>query len=166
MPVPPGSTKARRPTNLKILSGTFRPSLANKDEPKPLAEIPPAPAHLDADEQAAWKYFSEILGPFRIVTKQDEIALERLACCLVEVRRAQEVIRQRAKDGKTDPTYESVGPKGTTMRRVEPIFSALAEAERRLRDWLGRFGLTPADRSRVSTGENGNGKKRKEDEFA
>jgi phage terminase small subunit len=52
------------------------------------------------------------------------------------------------------------------MQRVKPIFSALAEAERRLRDWLGRFGLTPADRSRVRRASDGKGKKRKEDEFA
>jgi phage terminase small subunit len=74
------------------------------------------------------------------------------------------VIAEAAEGGHRE-TYESVGKNGT-MQRVKPIFAALAEAERRLRDWLGRFGLTPADRSRVSTGDNGKGKKRKEDEFA
>jgi P27 family predicted phage terminase small subunit len=167
MPVPPGSTKARKPTHLKILKGSFRASRGNALEPKLPAEIPAPPERLDAEEKEAWTYYAELLGPLRIVTRQDAIAFERLVCCHVEVMRAQAVIRKQATEEKdTDPTYETVGQNGQRMLRVKPIFAALTEAERRLRDWLGRFGLTPADRSRVQTGDNGKGKKRKEDEFA
>jgi hypothetical protein len=149
MPVPPGSTKARKPTHLKILKGSFRPSLANALEPKLPAEIPHGTEHLDADEKEAWTYYAELLGRFRVVTRKTD----RVRAPRVLPRRgprAQAVIRKQATEGDTDPTYETRRPKRTAMLRVKPIFAALAEAESRLRDWLGRFGLTPADRSRVT----------------
>jgi len=44
------------------------------------------------------------------------------------------------------------------MRRSRPEIADIADADRRFCMWLSRFGMTPADRSRVSAAmpESGN----------
>jgi hypothetical protein len=162
MPVPPGSTKARKPTHLKILKGSFRPGRSNALEPKLPPETPIAPEALAADEKAVWAQFVDVIGPMRVATKQDFAAFQALVLCQTKIDRLEGRLRL---DPDKKETYESVGKNGS-MWRVKPEFTLLSELYRQLQGWLGRFGLTPGDRSRVSAGDNGKGKKRKEDEFA
>ncbi|EHH68391.1 hypothetical protein GMO_11610 [Gluconobacter morbifer G707] len=57
-------------------------------------------------------------------------------------------------------TYVTIGKSGP-MVRMRPEVAAIADANRRVAMWLARFGLTPADRSRVGAAEE-----KKENPFA
>jgi len=169
MPVPPGSTKARVPTALKLLRGTLNKSREAKQSRSPPAVtlgIPDAPDHLDEEESAAWERFARILSPLRVCAQEDFAALESLVTAWVQVQRLRAELRADAAAGDKKLTYESVNDKGATMQRVKPAVTALNEVDRRLKDWLGRFGLTPADRGRVSADTDGKKAGDREAEFA
>jgi hypothetical protein len=45
------------------------------------------------------------------------------------------------------------GGKGLPVRRARPELAVIADADRRLLMWCQRFGMSPADRARVSVTE-------------
>jgi hypothetical protein len=93
MPVPPGSTKARKPTHLKILKGSFRPGRDNALEPKLPPETPIAPEALAEDEKATWQRFADVIGPMRVATKQDFAAFQALVLCQTKIDRLEKRLR-------------------------------------------------------------------------
>lgn len=165
MPTPIGSTKARVPTPLKLLKGSLNPSRENKRAPKVRARVPPAPEHLDVEERTAWQRFARILSPLKVCASEDFAALESLVTTWVQAQRLRAQLRRDAEGGDKDLTYETTNAMGGEMQRIKAAVTALNEVDRRLKDWLGRFGLTPADRGRVSADTNGKDPKDPEAEF-
>lgn len=165
MPVQKGTTKARKPTALKLLHGSLNKSRENAAEPEPEVGPPAAPEYFTAAERAAWERFSAELLDLRVLTKVDWAALEALSCVYAKWQQAQQALRDQAKAGDDSLTYETVGEGGVTMQRVKPEMQILKELGQQLKDWLGRFGLTPADRGRVSGGKKNGSSARPEDEF-
>jgi P27 family predicted phage terminase small subunit len=165
MPVHKGSTKARVPSKLKLLRGTFNGSRSNPDEPETEAEIPTPPEYLTALQRSVWMDVSEVLQDYRVTSPIDAMAFETLVCTWADCRKLRQDIRDQAAAGDDSLTYESLGEGGAEMRRVKPEMQLLKEREASLRDWLGRFGLTPADRGRVSSKPDKRGWE-PEDEFA
>lgn len=145
MSVPKGSTKARRPTVLKIIRGTENVTLKNKREPASAFSVPAAPSYFTKAERTAYDRFGECLDRTRVCTKDDFAALELLATTYCEMQRLRQALRDEDPD---DLTYETFNKYGA-VRRIRPELSALADVDRRLLGLLGRFGLTPADRGRV-----------------
>lgn len=165
MPVERGSTKARKPTALKLVKGTLNKSRANKAEPQVDVRIPDPPDHLDEDERAAWTKYAGLLGPMRVCAAEDFAALESLVTVWVQAQRLRAQLREDAKTGDKKLTYESITESGGKIERAKAALTTLNEVDRRVEKWLGKFGLSPADRSRVSAGK-ADGKKTGEDEFA
>ena len=64
----------------------------------------------------------------------------------VELRRLQAEVAQLPAFERTD----------SGLLKRHPGISAIADYDRRYLSWLTRFGLTPADRSRVSASTDGN----------
>jgi P27 family predicted phage terminase small subunit len=159
-----GATKARKPTVLKIVGGTNNVTRQNKKEPKVHPEVPGAPEYLTKQERAAYERFAASLGDMRCTTKDDFAALEQLACTYAEMQRLRQALRD---EDPNDLTYETFNKYGA-VRRLRPELTALGDVDRKLLALLGRFGLTPADRSRVNDeGLDGEGSKPRsgEDEF-
>ena len=140
------SGRPRKPTHLKLVTGTLQNCRANKEEPTPQRGIPTAPAHLSAFAAAAWPHVSKVLDDMGVLSDADAIALEGLCEAYAELRRARAALQQLGSD-----TYETVGKDGNSMRRAYPEVAMMQDADRRLQSWLSKFGLTPADRSRVSS---------------
>ena len=140
--------RPRKPTKLKLLKGTAQKCRMNPKEPKPARGIPSPPPHLSDRAKTAWGYVGGLLDRMGIVTEGDALGLEGLCQCYSELVEAREALRER---GAT--TYESVNGGGGTMYRAYPEVALVADADRRFRGWLQAFGLTPADRSRVSASE-------------
>jgi len=90
-------------------------------EPQPQGSLGDAPAHLNEDEQAVWAEIASLFAS-GVVTNQDRLAFELLACLISQFRHN----REGMKSGELS------------------LLSSL----------LGRFGLTPSDRSRVCVGPN------------
>lgn len=80
----------------------------------------------------------------RITTADDAAAFELLCSSWAEAQKLREVLRREG------VTYETLKSQGTRMVRARPELTALGDIDRRVLNLLARFGLTPADRSRVS----------------
>jgi P27 family predicted phage terminase small subunit len=156
--------RPRKPTHLKLVTGTAQPCRTNKNEPAPRRERPSCPSHLGDQARVAWGALSVVIDRLGVLTEADGLALEGLCSAYVDMLEARQslglplvyrytddvgdiVERVMAEGGER--YYWTVG-KGGAMRRTRPEVADIADADRRICAWLTKFGLTPADRSRVS----------------
>lgn len=137
--------RPRTPTALKLVKGTAQPCRTNRKEPKPRREIPSPPAHLSDRAKTAWGAVALILDRMGIVTEADGVALEGLCEAYADLVDARVRLRERG-----SPTYKTISQTGSVMFRAYPEVAMVSDADRRLGFWLGRVGMTPADRSKVS----------------
>jgi P27 family predicted phage terminase small subunit len=130
----------------------------NAAEPKPARVIPSPPEHLSPDARVAWGRFAAILDRSGVLTEADAAALEQVAETYAEIV----ALRQ---DIAVNGRFQVVETKaGGEMERMRPAYSALMDADRRLKAWLVEFGQTPAARSKVKS--NGGEDAEKEDPAA
>ena len=151
--------RPRKPTIVKEVSGTARKHRMNAAEPKPGAASFNPPEHLSDAAKEAWREISGIAEQMGVLTETDPVVLEGIAGTLADLRKARaalgrplmvsrggEVV-QLAEGGER---YYWTDGAGGPMRRTRPEVADIADADRRLLGWIQKFGLSPADRSRVS----------------
>ena len=136
----------RLPTEIKRMKGTLEPSRTNPAEPKPPRGIPEAPTDLSDAAKNEWQRIALILDGMGILTTADQFAMAQLAEAIATYKTAQATIRRRG----GNLTYEAEARDGKILVRTYPEVSIMNEADKRIGYWLTRFGMTPADRSRVS----------------
>jgi phage terminase small subunit len=147
--------RPRKPTLLKIVAGTTQPCRINANEPKPTRERPSSPAHLSNRGKAAWAEASIIADRMGVLTEADPIALEGLAEAIADIRAARASLDRPMMYGDVvmaaaGERYYWTEGKGGPMRRARPEIADIADADRRVGAWVARFGISPADRSKVS----------------
>jgi P27 family predicted phage terminase small subunit len=148
----------RKPTQLKVIQGTFRRHRALPNEPKParVTRLRP-PAHLSARAKAAWRAVARIAGAMGVLTVADQLALEAVAGALADLRAAREALAKPLIRTDADGIERELAAGGGryywngAMRRQRPELGDITDAEHRLWVGLGRFGLSPSDRARVAT---------------
>lgn len=113
------------PTTLKLVRGNPGKRPLNKEEPQPERRAPEKPARLTGSAASTWKQLSAYLERMGVLTIADGLALELLC------------------DAYSD--YLAARKKGW-HQRAEAAF-------KRIKSLLIEFGLTPASRSRIKTGE-------------
>lgn len=172
MPMPIGGTRKMKPTQLKVATGSDlkHPERMNKAEPKNVTRgIPPAPPYLSEGEKDAWRKFGAVLdGAFHVLTKEDFAAFESLCCSYDEVRRLRDSLRKAEEVLCEEPKFNKAGDPVGVILKARPEWALLNQADSRLMQWLGRFGLTPGDRGRVTdldVGVAGGGKANPDREF-
>lgn len=148
--------RPRKPDHLKLVSGTAQPCRMNKKAPKPKQKRPTMPRHLSAKAKAGWKEAVAVAARMGVLTEADSLALEMMAEAISDVRTARASLAQPLMLGEEvfaagGERYYWTSGKGGPMRRQRPEIADINEAERRFAMWATKFGLTPADRSRVST---------------
>lgn len=148
-----------KPTTLKIIAGTARPSRINAAEPQPALAEPDAPECLSDCARKHWDRLSAMLYSMHVLTQMDEEALAALCEALGDAEKARASLAHPAVDGGGRQlcaggslTYVTDGKAGP-MIRPRPEVTMIADADRRVALWLSRFGLTPADRARVQVSE-------------
>jgi len=131
-----------KPTNLKLLEGTFRPDRANKNEPKPDPGIPDPPECLSPVALEKWKRITPELESLGLLTQIDGDALARYcqhyAIWVEAVGNVQE-IGLVVKSKKGNPIQN---PYLGIANRANDILAKL-ESE---------FGMTPSSRTRIGVG--------------
>ena len=137
--------RPRKPTRLKVIQNTARLCRLNPDEPLFDIEIPAPPEHLSDRAKMFWKTIADILTSKGIVAAVDACSLESMAETYSEMVAAR--LKLRDKGG---PTYETTNQRGDKMFRAYPEVAIVSDCDRRLCAWYARFGMTPADRSRVA----------------
>lgn len=156
------------PTETKKRRGTLQPCRTNFNEPQFEAAMPECPAHLSEIAREVWGRVCLILSGKGVLTVADTFALECLCESYADMRYAREALKHRGfflthdgKPAKADTpqedlvfvqsdTYQSFGEGGSNMWRPYPERAMIADAERRFKSWCASFGMTPADRSKIS----------------
>ena len=83
-------SRPRKPTSLKLVTGTDRADRRNGGEPEPqlLEDLTP-PAHLAARSAAVWTELAPMLRRIQLLTEADTIALEMLCDAVADYRLAR-----------------------------------------------------------------------------
>jgi P27 family predicted phage terminase small subunit len=128
----------KKPTQAKIIQGTFRKDRAPAKEPKPekVSNVPKPPAYLSKYAKKVWKDLAEELVEKGILTVVDLPALE--ACC-----------EETGKKGKRTLARYMKGRNSQTM----PEYTAMNKAWATFKSFLTEFGLTPASRTKLEIAE-------------
>ena len=129
----------RKPTALKLLRETLKPSRVNLNEPQPAVKLPKPPAEVGPIGRKEWRRVGRHLLQLGIVSELDMVALALYAKTW---ERWIEAERQLTKFGtviiKDNFPVQS------------PYLRIATEAMVQLKNLLIEFGMTPASRSRVS----------------
>ena len=142
MPGPP-----RKPSAMRELGPPLHRK-KNKSEPKPDLLKNPAPPHwLTRKGKAAWRNLAPLLSKLKVLTEADRKTLELLCDAYSEFRENRQVIIDQG------PTYTTTTPTGDVMVRPRPEVAMYQDAFKRLFPLMQHFGMTPASRTKISTGE-------------
>jgi len=141
------------PTALKVLKGTDQPCRTNKKEPKLKAQNLAVPAHVTGKARWCWRRLVKVIGPMRVMTKADAVALEEAAYAYADLLQTREVLEEQGY------TYESETEDGRVLVRRRPEVEIHGDAWRRLEKMITHFGISPSSRTKVSTLEGSNKKK-------
>lgn len=137
--------RPRKPRALKLVLGTDRPDRANARAPSPASvSLPAPPKGFSARQKRAWKELAALVDPMRITSSADVVAFREMARCLAMIDQANEELEEY---GRTD--YEMTTEAGTAYRKYSQV-ETIATYQKILDAKLGRFGMTPADREKVS----------------
>ena len=146
----------RKPTQTKIIHGTFRKDRAPKNEPQPekVLEIPRPPSHLSKYAKKAWKSLAGELVDKGILTVIDTLALETCCEAYGQYRLAYEAVfrpidRKTRKRGKRTFAEYMKGENSQTT----PEYAAMNKAWMTFKSYLAEFGLTPASRTKLEITE-------------
>jgi P27 family predicted phage terminase small subunit len=131
----------KKPTPLKILQGTDRADRRNKNEPKPKPAIPDPPEHLSEYAKKEWDKITKILLPLGLLTDLDAAALAGYCQAYGRWRLAEEELEK-------SPGLVIKTISGNYIQN--PLVGIANKAMEHLRKFITMFGLSPADRSRVS----------------
>lgn len=121
---------------------------------RPEVGAPPVPTGMSREGRKAWKQLVPELLHYNLVSKVDGPALEALCetiGLLKVLRRSinskQELLLSEDKDPALAVTTST--PNGMAVQ--SPIYQAMNREQDKLKAWLAEFGLTPAQRARVTT---------------
>ena len=139
MPGPPP-----KPTASLRLSGSWR---AGKRQGEPALPIvmPKPPEWLDGPAREAWDELAAAVGPMRVLTNSDALALAQLAEYLARWKHAT---AQITRYGDVLPVKDDAG-KTVSLKR-SPYVAMQLEYGLMIRRMMQEFGLTPSARSRLT----------------
>lgn len=133
-------TRPRKPTNLKILQGTYRPDRANPNEPKPDICIPDAPEFLSDRALQEWQRIAPALAEMGLLSQLDKMALAAYCSAVARLWQAEEQLK-----------IEGVTVTNERGRRIKnPLVDVANAASKQISLFASQFGMSPSTRSGVS----------------
>lgn len=142
-----------KPTQLKVIQGTYRKDRAAANEPQPekVSNVPKPPAYLTKYAKTLWVSLATELTEQGILTKIDIPALE--ACCEAygQYRAAHEAVFH-PHDPDTGKRIKRTLEEYMDKRNSQtmPEYTAMTKAFNLFKTYLIEFGMTPASRGRIS----------------
>lgn len=138
--------RPKTPESIKKLTGTSRKDRANPRAPAPAPiKMPAPPKGLNRYELEAWKQLAKLIDPLRVAAPADLVAFRQMVITVATIEQARDELA--AAGG--DLTYEVTTEAGVSIRK-RPELEIILQFKKQLSIDLSRFGLTPADRARVS----------------
>lgn len=130
-----------KPTNLKVLHGD-RSDRINRAEPVPGQSAIVPPEWLEEDALEVWHRLAPDLTDKQVLTAWDVDAFAVACDAMALYRRAARAV--------SDEGLTQVGMKGGDVKH--PLLQVMRDSAATFATLAGRFGLTPADRARLSIG--------------
>jgi len=128
-----------KPTQMKVIQGTFRKDRANRAEPRPRKELPSCPDFLQGTARKEYFRIGRKLERIGVLTEVDDLALIGLCQSWAEYLEATEQARKTGMLVKAPSGYPIFNP-----------YVVLAnQALKRVKAFLTEFGMTPSSRSRI-----------------
>lgn len=146
---------AAKPPELKALEGGRGHRPINFDQLfRPEVGVPPLPKGISREGRKAWRRLTPELARYNLISLVDSDALEELCetiGLLKVLRRAINAKQERLLAEGKDPAaaIEGSTPNGMIVQSV--TYQAMNREREKLRSMLAEFGLTPAQRARVTT---------------
>jgi P27 family predicted phage terminase small subunit len=144
--------RKKKPTNLHILSGTHRKDRQNPNEPAINPEIPDPPDHLSKFALVEWGRITPQLYRLGLLSQIDRPALAIYCQAYGRWKDAEEQLAQSSVVIKTQS--------GNVIQN--PLVGIANKAMEHMRKSLALFGMSPADRAKVTA----NKKEGAKDEWA
>ena len=134
--------RKQKPTQLKLVQGTYRKDRGNEREPLPSGDLCIAPEHFSDEQRAVWDYAIQH-APKGLLKNLDLSILEVWVTAYVFYREAVKKIAIAGQVIKTPSGYPVTNPYMANMnRQAQNMMKAAAE-----------MGFTPASRSRIVVAE-------------
>ena len=131
---------APKPTEQKLLEGTYRTDRAPHNEPKPRVMIPRAPEWLQGVALKEYNRHAKMLVGLRVMTEADRLALVAFTYEYGKWREAEEALNEEG------PVLYSVK---TGAAYLNPWQGIASNHFKNMVKLMQEFGLTPASRSRI-----------------
>ena len=147
-----------KPTAIKRLHGNPGKRSLNGSEPTPAAGLPECPPHLDAEARRQWGVIGPQLLELGLLTKIDGYGLAMLCSAWSRWLAADEkvkaagllVVVNQSSITETDAKGKSITTKSGGQVIANPALAIGDKARAEVFKLLGVFGMTPADRTRIS----------------
>ena len=129
----------RKPDHLKVLQGTFRKSTSNANSPKGKRGVPKPSKTLATAAKRHYRELARLLDNMGVLCEEDGAQLQNLALVDAQIEYAQKMLFQQT-ERKAFRQWQII------LNDAIRISSAISL----------KFGLTPADKARVSVVEREN----------
>ena len=144
--------RIRKPTHLKIISGTLRKHRENDAEPVAAGGWPETPGWLSDTAAVIFMDTCGRMATLGTLSVEWSDAIAEYASCIDEIRRMTVILEDLG------ATYAVETKAGGIMFRARPEVAMRSDAMRRTQSLRAELGLGPASKSRVSAkppaGEN------------
>jgi P27 family predicted phage terminase small subunit len=145
------------PTNLKLAANNPGRRPINKNEFRPVAELPPAPKHLKGEAKREWDRIAIELAAYQMISAVDRGALAMLCTQWARYVQAEDMIAAAAakeKDREKETGSVSTNGLATLSPNGYMVHStALSVSNKAIEIYLrlcGEFGLTPSARTNLA----------------
>jgi P27 family predicted phage terminase small subunit len=132
--------RKKKPTQLKVLQGTFRADRANPNEPSPDSCIPDAPDHLSKDALIEWGRMSSHLYKLGLLSEIDRTALAIYCQTYSRMIKYEKIVSEKGELIKTS----------TGAIQLSPAMWVVNKAIEQCHKFLVEFGMSPASRAKVT----------------
>lgn len=131
--------RPRKPTNLKLIQGTYRKSRENPNEPQPEICIPEPPGFLTDRALEEWHRIAPILESMGLLSKVDSMALAAYCAAVARLWLAEEQLK-----------VEGLTVTNERGRRIKnPLVDVANAAAKQISMFASQFGMSPSTRSGV-----------------
>jgi len=155
---------------MKVVTGNFRPSRENPNEPDPDTEIPSCPPHLTSAAKAEWYRITPLLEELGLIAKVNRAALAAYCATYARWIKAERMIAKEGevimvekdfrrgkmgrpsnveKDKTEDELDEMIGTKIYCIAKKNPWLDISNKSALLLHKFAVEFGLTPASQGKV-----------------
>ncbi len=138
-----------KPTELKRSQGTFRPDRTNHLEPMPAIIGAEVPQGMRKEAAHWWQKFAPMLLNLKVLTEADHCLLALLCD---QIAQLELVSRRILKDGHfvEKKLFDRKGKVIGSIPVLHPGYKAQSDLLRHVNAMLGKFGMSPTDRVKVT----------------